>query len=102
MYTLFCAISGGRDWSEVIKPFDEIWKGYRIIFVLYVIFVFFGVLNILTAIFVESAKHIAQVDRDIVIQDQITRDKSTMNEVRRMFITADKDLDGKLRRDELE
>merc|ERR1712194_991557 len=102
MYTLFCAISGGRDWVEVIRPFDEIWKGYRIIFVIYVIFVFFGVLNILTAIFVESAKHIAEIDRDIVIQDQINRDKSTINEVRRIFNAADKEGDGRLSREELE
>jgi len=102
MYTLFSAISGGRDWLDVIKPFDEIWKGYRAIFVLYVIFVFFGVLNILTAIFVESAKHIAEVDRDIVIQDQISRDKSTMNEVRRIFQNADREGTGRLRADELE
>merc|ERR1712032_298283 len=102
MYSLFCAISGGRDWVELVRPFDTISGAYRLIFVSYVIFVFFGVLNILTAIFVESAKRIAEIDREIVIQDQITRDKSTMNEVRRIFMAADRDGDGRLSRGELE
>jgi len=102
MFTLFCAISGGRDWAELVSPFDAISRLYRYIFVSYVIFVFFGVLNILTAIFVESAKRIAEIDREIVIQDQITRDQSTMNEVRRIFMIADSDGDGRLSLKELE
>jgi len=48
-------------------------------------------MNILTAIFCESANQIAEIDRDLVIQENISNEQSTINELRRVFMEFDLD-----------
>mmetsp|Transcript_819 Transcript_819/g.1798 ORF Transcript_819/g.1798 Transcript_819/m.1798 type:complete len:696 (+) Transcript_819:95-2182(+) len=96
MLTLFMAISAGEDWSLLVAPLQKIHQWYALFFVVYVAFVVFGVMNILTAIFVESATHIAEVDRELVIQDSITKDKLNIQLIRRMFKNCDLDSAGEV------
>merc|ERR1712110_685823 len=102
MMSLYLAISGGDDWSVLAAPLRAINMWYVVVFGLYVLFIIFGLMNILTAIFVESAKRVAEVDRDLVIQDQINHENSTVNKIKRIFIDADKDGSGLLSREELD
>jgi len=88
MLSLFMAISGGIDWHDLLGPLRNISKWYIVIFVAYVLFVVVGVMNILTAIFLESASQIAHIDRDLVIQDAMAREKSTMSNMRKILHTA--------------
>lgn len=88
MVSLFMAISSGLDWSELVEPLWALSAFYPGLFMFYVAFVLFGILNILTAIFVESAGQISDVDRDLVIQEELSRDKSTLNEIRTCFRDA--------------
>mmetsp|Transcript_13554 Transcript_13554/g.30882 ORF Transcript_13554/g.30882 Transcript_13554/m.30882 type:complete len:740 (+) Transcript_13554:68-2287(+) len=102
LLTLFKSISGGADWEDLVTPLVEFNKAYVIIFVTYVAFMVFGVMNVLTAIFVESATQIAQVDQDLAIQEQLRRDSSTINMIKAMFNEADKDGSGILTSEEFE
>jgi len=104
MLSLFMAISGGCDWNELLEPLRGISEWYILIFVFYVTFVVFGVMNILTAIFVESANKIAEIDRDLVIQDEIQSNNSTMNSIRRILYAASASAEsaGTITREELE
>jgi len=91
MLSLFMAISGGMDWSDLTKPLTQLSPLYIFVFIFYVLFVLFGIMNILTAIFCESANRIAQIDRDLVIQEQMNNEESTINELRRVLNEFDED-----------
>jgi len=74
--TLFKAISGGMDWGDVAQPLQELHMGYFLCFVLFVIVVTFGILNIVTAVFVEDAKGIANIEKAPVIQQHMEERKA--------------------------
>jgi len=59
-------------------------------------------LNIITGIFVETAIHSAQNDREEVIQEQIHYEESTLQKLKRFFEDADKDKSGTLTAAEFE
>ena len=69
MATLFQAITGG-DWTVMAEyVFDISWSFYGMWYG-YISFVLFGLLNVFTGIFVESATTAANADREIKIQAQ--------------------------------
>lgn len=100
--TLFKAISGGIDWGDVAQPLWELHMGYFLCFVLFVIVVTFGILNIVTGVFVEDAKGIANIDKDLVIQQHMDERKAQAETLKTLFGNADTDDSGTLTREELE
>jgi hypothetical protein len=70
MVSLFYAISGGADWGDITIPINEIGWVYRLIFILYVTSMIFGVTNILIGIFCNVALAGTGLDRDLAVQDQ--------------------------------
>lgn len=97
MVTLFMTVSGGDDWRVFLKPLQDI-RGhfYTVFFVVFVAVVVVGILNILTAIFVDSSKSIADVDRDFVIQQQMMQTNSSVNALRKIFEEADEGNTGQI------
>jgi len=71
-------------------------------YVCFVTFVLFGVMNVLTAIFVDSASHVAQVDQELVIQEEINREESAVSALRQLVKDHDADNSGNISKDELE
>merc|ERR1711860_321405 len=69
MLSLFMAISGGMDWADLLEALLVISDVYLPIFIFFIVFVVLGLMNILTAVFCESAMQIAEFDRELVIQD---------------------------------
>lgn len=102
MLSLFMAITGGRNWAELTDPLMKISSWYMVAFVLYVTFVLLGMLNILTAVFVESTNKIAEVDAELVVQEQMDRDNSALNQMRTLFLEADVDGSGSITQDEFD
>jgi len=92
MITLFMAITGGDDWRQLLEPLQKVsWYFYTPFFIFYVAFTVFGVMNILTAIFVEAAGRISNIDRDLVIQEQMAQTDEHANALRKVFHDADVD-----------
>merc|ERR1719399_497336 len=71
MYSLFQAISGGRNWGEISEPFKHISWILVIFFAVYVGTVIFAVLNIVTSIFIENARKNNQRDKNNLIWEDI-------------------------------
>jgi len=90
MLTLFMAITGGTDWSELLAPLQLVSPYYTLFFILYVAFTVFGVMNILTAVFVDAAGRISEIDRDLVIQEQMAQATSTAKALKKVFQAADR------------
>ena len=66
MTTCFMAISGGIKWQLVYVPLNELDPIMGFIFILYISFTYFALLNILTGVFCNSAMEALSRDPDIV------------------------------------
>merc|ERR1711874_830717 len=67
---------------------------YCCVLAFFVTFVCFGLLNILTAIFVESAAKIYEIDRDLVIQYEMDAQNSSVNSLKQVLQSVDTDNSG--------
>lgn len=68
IYTLFMAIAGGVSWSEPALPLFEIGRLWVGVFLTYIIFTYFAVLNVVTAVFCEKAIKSAHDDHYNLMQ----------------------------------
>merc|ERR1719320_369949 len=91
---MIMCITGGVDWNEVMRPLSRIHWLYETVFVLYILFVVIGVLNVLTGIFVERAQELSGLDRDLVIQGEMKRSEAFLAEMKGIFEEADTDRSG--------
>merc|ERR1711988_1615473 len=68
MLTLFESVTEGIHWGEVLDPLSTCCSPvFSVIFVCYMAFMIFALMNVATAIFVESALHVAT-------EEEITRE----------------------------
>lgn len=100
--TLFMAVSGGKDWDDFVQPLLQVHPSYQIFYMGYIFLVLFGLMNILTAVFVENASEIGQVDKDLVIRREIARNESQNKQIKQLFMYANSNRDGTLSVTELE
>merc|ERR1719440_311146 len=68
IFSLLAAILGGADWVDIVRPLAQASEIYRLAFAFYIVFVVVGVLNILTGIFLDSAKDFK--DRDLIVAQE--------------------------------
>jgi len=101
LYTLLMSVSGGISWGEVAAPFISIHAIYGVAFTFFIIFVMFGLLNVLVGVFVQNTEAIAQVDKEFVIQEEMARKDSMMNQMRELFNEVDVDKSGTITWQEL-
>jgi len=76
MLSLFMAISGGDDWRNVMEPIAKVSFWTQFAFVFYIIFMVFGVLNVVTGVFVDKALAISQIDQEFTILEKVEQKKS--------------------------
>jgi len=86
--SLLAAVSGGVDWLDVASPLREVGLLHLFMFAFFIAFVTLGLLNIITSIFVESAKLLYEVDSDLVIQEQLRQSQSYANQLTRILTSG--------------
>jgi hypothetical protein len=86
MYTLFEALTGGRDWGELAKPFRHIHWMLVMCLVLYILIGVFCLLNLLTAVFLEAAQRMDDVTEHIYAKQDWTHG------IKCFFISAVEDM----------
>jgi len=91
MKTLFQAIAGGNDWYELYRPLHDTHESLGIIFYAYIFFMVFGVLNVVTSLFVDAVYRASQKDPEIAIQTRIEAEQEYVQDLRLFFKRADKD-----------
>merc|ERR1719150_2214339 len=62
MFTLFKTISNGLSWHDAVEPLHGIHWTLAGLFTIFITFTYFAVLNVLTAVFCQSAIDSAQLD----------------------------------------
>lgn len=94
LYTLFRAVSNGIDWDDIVAPLDEVNIFYRIMLVVYITGVTFGVLNVVTSVFVESAVKTAQHYRDLIVDEKAQKQDVAVQHLKAVFDAVDVDHSG--------
>merc|ERR1719215_2183733 len=67
--TLYFAVTGGADWEVLAVPIREAGEYYFFLFLFYIAFTAFAVLNVLTGLYVDTATKISEMDNDAVEEE---------------------------------
>jgi len=98
MFSLLVAVLGGMDWLEVRHPLVRIGWVYSSVFVLYVIFISVGILNVLTGVFLSSTDEF--VDRDLSIQNENVKLDKFVRDMFNLFDDMDEKKSGRVSREQ--
>lgn len=101
MVILFMVISGGLDWRDVAMPLEVISPVYLPIFIFYMFFMQFGVLNVVVGTFVATLTDIANKDKESMVKFELEAWKNYTDGIRSFFLAADTDKSGTLSWEEL-
>merc|ERR1719245_2826106 len=85
MMSLFGAISGGVDWMEVSDALTSVHWFYQPVFVVYMCFMVFGVLNVFTGTFVDQSLQAAHKDTHNMMQVQLSERQAILKVVKDLF-----------------
>jgi len=94
MSTLFMSVTGGVDWENAISALDhlgDLKRIYRFLFMAYISFVLFAVLNTVTGVFCQKAIESAKHDHETMIRDQLLEKRMYMKKTRELFCEIDHD-----------
>lgn len=86
---LFQAMTGGIDWRVAVHPLEEISALYTFAFIVYISFVSFAVMNVITGTFCQSAIESAKRDHEFVMQQHLASKDSYKVKLEQLF----KDMD---------
>jgi len=102
VYTLFKSITSGVDWQTVVEPLQEIHWSWTTLFVLYIAFSYFAVLNVVTGVFCQTAIESAIKDQEEVKLAQENSKQTYIEQLTELFQDVDTDGSGELTIDEFE
>eukprot|EP00416_Gambierdiscus_australes_P012458 CAMPEP_0171136026 /NCGR_PEP_ID=MMETSP0766_2-20121228/130754_1 /TAXON_ID=439317 /ORGANISM="Gambierdiscus australes, Strain CAWD 149" /LENGTH=180 /DNA_ID=CAMNT_0011599543 /DNA_START=1 /DNA_END=540 /DNA_ORIENTATION=- len=91
LLSLFMSISGGINWWSIVKPLMHVSPVYVCLFLLYILVLMIGVLNIIVGIFVDSATDAAVKDRESLAQEELMRNLELMKGLEELFDELDAD-----------
>ncbi|CAJ1420922.1 unnamed protein product [Effrenium voratum] len=89
MLSLFMSIAGGVSWEQVLVPLQAISWIWVMVFLFYISFTYFAVLNVVTGVFCQSAIDSAQSDHDAVLQSILANKQAHIEKIRYLFNEID-------------
>eukprot|EP00928_Gymnodinium_smaydae_P016218 TRINITY_DN16052_c0_g1_i1.p1 TRINITY_DN16052_c0_g1~~TRINITY_DN16052_c0_g1_i1.p1 ORF type:complete len:555 (-),score=53.74 TRINITY_DN16052_c0_g1_i1:330-1964(-) len=93
-FSLFLALTNGQSWYLIVKPLQFISNGYVVVFILFVLLLQLGVLNIITSVFVGNAALFSQMDLDMIQLAEADEHAYTLDKLNDVFDLLDKDSSG--------
>jgi len=96
IYSCFRGMTGGQSWGELLDPLVHASVFYAAIFLFYISFSVLALLNMVTGVFVDGALAKSSIDRDSVIEKELTRKKAYVDNLRQLFREVDTDHSGKI------
>eukprot|EP00928_Gymnodinium_smaydae_P099518 TRINITY_DN9522_c0_g1_i1.p1 TRINITY_DN9522_c0_g1~~TRINITY_DN9522_c0_g1_i1.p1 ORF type:complete len:615 (-),score=67.01 TRINITY_DN9522_c0_g1_i1:97-1908(-) len=100
--SLFKTLTNGESWGYIMEPLQSLSEVYVVIFVMFVLFMQLGVLNIITSVFVGNATLLAQMDMDMIQLMEAEQHAYTMRKLDEVFSILDKDDIGSITLNEFE
>eukprot|EP00811_Abedinium_folium_P031394 NODE_510_length_2979_cov_5.282609.p1 GENE.NODE_510_length_2979_cov_5.282609~~NODE_510_length_2979_cov_5.282609.p1 ORF type:complete len:886 (-),score=202.48 NODE_510_length_2979_cov_5.282609:321-2612(-) len=94
MLTLFQTITSGVDWGDAVAPLQSVNDLWLCLFIFYISFCLFAVLNVITSVFCQSAIESGQLDLDAVIYNQLKNKSDYIQRIQHLFTVLDSDCSG--------
>eukprot|EP00927_Polykrikos_kofoidii_P064942 TRINITY_DN60748_c0_g1_i1.p1 TRINITY_DN60748_c0_g1~~TRINITY_DN60748_c0_g1_i1.p1 ORF type:complete len:660 (-),score=76.10 TRINITY_DN60748_c0_g1_i1:31-2010(-) len=94
IYTLYASITGGVNWGTVLEPLLSLSWIYTVIFLAFISVSIFGLLNVLTSVFVESTMRSAKYFKELFIRDAAAEKETGIRHLTNLFRLMDTDDDG--------
>lgn len=88
-HTLFTVITAGRAWVDITEPLWRAGRIYYFLFLAYVAFMYFAVLNVFNGIFVQQCLNCANEDTESIINERMMRDRKRLDILREVFSDLD-------------
>jgi len=85
MLSLWMAVSGGINWKDLSAPLEATGNAHVMLFLLYIAFVYFFVLNVVTGVFCQNAIEGAQQDLDLSIEAHLREKQVYVDHLRLLF-----------------
>ncbi|CAE7731307.1 Cacna1h [Symbiodinium necroappetens] len=102
IFTLFSSMSGGVDWADVARMLNEVSLLLALLFVVYMCFALFCVLNVMTGVFVENASRMTAADEEMCMMEELRARKDYVDTVSRLFSECDVDNSGNVNWEEFQ
>jgi len=102
IYTLYLSISTGYNWGIFVAPLIDIDPFLAALFLAFISLCFFGVLNIVTSVFVESAMLSTQHYRELMVEEKMRSKEMYARHMRDIFRQIDMDNSGFISLQELQ
>mmetsp|Transcript_23498 Transcript_23498/g.55446 ORF Transcript_23498/g.55446 Transcript_23498/m.55446 type:complete len:598 (+) Transcript_23498:44-1837(+) len=83
--TLFMSIAGGLSWAEAFAPLKAISAWWAVCYLFYICFTYFAVLNVVTAVFCQSAIESAQSDHFNMLQSMLENKEVHLRKIKALF-----------------
>ncbi|CAK0872792.1 unnamed protein product [Prorocentrum cordatum] len=100
--TLFQSMSGGVDWEQVWLDLGALGWSYRGVYLLFICFSLSVLLNVVTAVFIESTMARSMNDRGLVVQNEVLEKQDFLRSMRKIFQELDTDFDGTITMEEMQ
>eukprot|EP00931_Biecheleriopsis_adriatica_P110681 TRINITY_DN8497_c0_g1_i2.p1 TRINITY_DN8497_c0_g1~~TRINITY_DN8497_c0_g1_i2.p1 ORF type:complete len:621 (-),score=90.39 TRINITY_DN8497_c0_g1_i2:66-1895(-) len=89
MYTLFKCMTGGITWDDLLDDLGEVSSAASILFVFYICFTFFVLLNVLTGVFCTSSIESAHAQKDVAAMRQMQNHQKYADSIKKIFTNID-------------
>jgi len=100
--SLFMAMSGGREWIAFYSALQPLPVYYSVLFLVYIAFALFAVVNIVTGVFVESALQSNNQDKVVTANEEMHAKEDYLRSMRDIFEEMDEDDTGLISQAEFE
>eukprot|EP00927_Polykrikos_kofoidii_P039869 TRINITY_DN34175_c0_g1_i1.p1 TRINITY_DN34175_c0_g1~~TRINITY_DN34175_c0_g1_i1.p1 ORF type:complete len:600 (-),score=93.07 TRINITY_DN34175_c0_g1_i1:421-2220(-) len=85
MLTLFMTITSGMDWYDACVPVNDLEPWLEILFAVYIAFIVFAIMNIVTGVFVDQAMKAVSQDQDLVFMEEKDRRAKIIRDIGEIF-----------------
>jgi len=102
LYSLYAALSNGYSWAKLVEPLATISWMWTTVFIVYISLAVFGAVNVVTAVFVESAMESTQYFMDLKLEEALSTKQMHLRHLRDLFEVIDEDGSGDITYAELD
>jgi hypothetical protein len=85
MLTLLKAAFGGEDWGQFLGVLQQVGIEAAALFLVYMACMLMAILNVITGVFVDHTMQSVREDHDLVIQEQLIEEESSVNHLKNLF-----------------
>jgi len=87
--TLYMAITGGQDWEQVVTPLRDSGVFFYVLFLFYIAFASMAVMNVLTGVYVDSAKRKSDIEDNRSLAETMMKEHVILHEFETLFHHVD-------------